>query len=204
VFAPVENRSRFGLSVMSTQSQATTDDCKHCGDKIDVFYTPGYCSEDCFYIHKGRKALNQVESDHTICATCHTPIKTIEKPPESVSLNIPPSDHTQSNGLTENVLIGYQYQTEHTKRYDDAQGAGANAIFYTRWSCDCGTVNPNERDDILETVDLNKTVRNLCERLYDLCEKDAIGGSFSHTRFLERFSKQERNFAESVGYGLYG
>jgi len=189
---------------MSTQSQATTDDCKHCGDEIDVFYTPGYCSDECFYTFKGEKALNQVESDHTVCATCGSVIKTIEKPPQGVTVNIPPSDHKQSNGLTENVLIGYQDETVHTRRYHDAQGNGTQAIFYTRWSCDCGAVDPNQRDDILEQVDLKKTVTNICERLYELCEKDAIGGSFSHKRFLERFDKEERNWAESVGYGLYG
>jgi len=190
----------------TTENTPIVETCEQCEDSFEVHDSPrpNHCSDECYYTDKGDKALNQIESDHTVCASCHTRIKTIEKPPKGTTVNIPPSDHEQATQTTSNVLIGYQYQTEDTRKYDDAQGDGATAVFYTRWSCECGTVDPNQRDDILEAVDLKATIKNLCERLYDLSRQDAIGGSFSHTRFLEAFQKDERNWAYATGFGLYG
>jgi len=195
---------------MSTTTDVPKNTCEHCGDvhPVNELFQPdthgNYCDKECYFTHKGEKALNQIESDHTVCASCHKTIKSIEKPPKGTTLNIPPADHKQATQTTSNVLIGYQYQTESTERYADGKGEGPTAVFYTRWSCECGTVDPNERDDILEAVDLQATVKNLCKRLYDLSRQDAIGGSFNHTRFLDAFEKDERNWAYAVGFGLYG
>lgn len=164
----------------------------------------------CWYRHKGRKAIDRITSDHTICATCNAAIKTIEEPPGDVELEIGPVDHSLRAETIDDVLIGYQYKTEHTDIGVDERGVDAQAIMYTRWSCECGAVDPNDSYEPLRQVTPKHTIKQLTHRLAEYSRQDGDKGSFSYARFKDAFCSEHLESSPNMvwelaaGYALFG
>jgi len=178
-----------------------------------------YCSHDCFYKDKGDGAINQLESDHKLCATCFRYIKTVSTPEQSYledkadrvetainhggelyggpngELTLDATDCSNTRHTAAQSIIGYQYPTEDTDFLYGNSG---------KWICSCGCVDTHERDETLAQLELDVTITNLCDRLSRLSQQGAVGGDFSEHRFLEAFEASERNWKYSIGYGLYG
>lgn len=180
--------------------------CDHCGNlRSPKNDTCG--KEACHLRHRGAKALNQIDSDHCICSTCFRVIKEVEHPPWGTDLMVEGPRGRDDESLKQDCLVGYQYQTENTVwGTDDFSNPDDpyRSLDRQRWSCVCGTVDPAERDDILEAVDLQTTIQSLHHTLRDLSNRDVIGGSYSWPRLREAIRDHGRDWELVVGYALYG
>jgi len=183
---------------MSTTIGDTVDirSCDWCDDKFQAGQSPReqHCSHDCFYNDKGQGALNQLESDHKLCATCFRYIKTVSTPEQSYledkadrvgtavnhggelyggddgELTLDATECSNTRHTAAQSIIGYQYPTQDTDYLYGNAG---------KWICSCGSVETNERDATLESIELEVTITNLCDRLSRLSRQGAVGGDFS-------------------------
>jgi len=185
-------------------------ECAHC----ETWRNPNgdvkgsYCSRDCWLRSKGQNVLTELQHDHTICATCFRVIKEIECPPEGTVVNIPtpdaPHNHGDADGV-KNVLIGYQYETPATERaVDDFSTDPYRVQERTRWSCECGNVDPNERDDILEEIDLDETIIRLLQRLRERYEMDQLPNQPSKQRLFDALREEWRDWEYAIGSAVWG
>jgi len=180
--------------------------CKYCEHwcNPDTAVADAFCSEYCRHADKGRRVLNQIQSDHTRCATCFRRIKTVEKPPASASVTVEPPAHEGAVDDVRDVLVGYQYQTEHTVWGVDDFGTDAvPALKRQRWSCECGNVYPRERDDILEGVDLGATIHRCFDALVDCHEEGAIEDAPDVRRYEQALQREGADFEFVIGYALH-
>lgn len=109
---------------------------------------------------------------------------------------------SNTRAVAADAVIGFQYSTPSTDWGID-ESEHTYSIKYTRWCCDCGQVDPRNRDEILEYVDVRTTVTSLLSRLEELSEEGTIGGSYTESNFFETFEAEERNWAEAIGSCLY-
>jgi len=216
---------------MSVQGQdPETDVCGVCDDEYEIPSAAprGYCSDECYYAEKGNAALRQIDSDHTLCASCFRYIKTTSAPSqtwledrsdkvqtaldnggslesdESGQLTLDVTDATDTRQTAAGSIVGFQHTTEHTSWGSDIRETDCgNELVYQRWICSCGNVDVGERDEILASLDLQDTLTNLLQRLYELNSRGAIGGDFDHTEFLDAFDKEDLNWSYAIGRGLY-
>lgn len=192
----------------SLQQWRQTDECAcdSCDHEfvVDLAIKGSYCSLDCFYRDKGAAALRQIRHDHQWCATCFRRIKTVEAPPDGVYLDIKGPDHEGAADDVRNVIVGYQYRTEHTTwGTDDFSDDDHCRIERQRWSCECGNVDPSERDDILEEIELETIVASLFRCLEALAEKGALQNDPSWSRYKSALRDHWRDWEFAVGRALY-
>jgi len=156
-------------------SQASTETCKECGDEIDRYYSPGYCSEDCFHKRKAHEALEVVRKDHKYCGTCLRRIKTVEEPTDDwehkhgskteaaikhgaeyhnvteVGISLDVTDCYGAPRTTVESVIGFQYRTENgetvVKEREKEDGV---RVEQTGTGCVCGNTDLSETVDILQ------------------------------------------------------
>lgn len=191
------------------QDHFKTDTCEHadCDAEFVVEHAirGNYCSAECFYRHKGANVLDEIRRDHRLCATCFRQIKSVERP-GGVSLKVEPPDHEGAAGGVRETIIGRQYPTEHTTWGLDVHQLDDYVILdRTRWSCECGTVDPSERDDIIEQVELddNGIVGDLLETLHFLERSGAIDRRPSKQRLFEALREEWRDWEFAIGRCLY-
>ena len=183
--------------------------CGHCGNFCNPETTvdDSFCSYYCYHASKGRKALNRIRSDHRWCATCFRQIKSIEHPPEGHSVHVEPPElagHIPGDDDGD-VLVGYQYKTKHTTwGVDEFESDACPAFERQRWSCECGNVDPNERDDILERVDLGATIRRCYDCLRDCHASGALEDAPDKDRFETALQREGAAFEYVIGYSLHG
>jgi hypothetical protein len=140
-----------------------------------------YCSRRCYRLYRGRKLLNIIEHDHRFCAGCYHQLKEIERPPAEQRVYIGPTDHEPLENTVKNVVIGYEYLTEHAdlgQRTRTRGGAQAHTEENVdavapadQWTmagviCSCGTTDTRDkfvRD--AEIVSTEVAARRLCELL---------------------------------------
>lgn len=191
------------------QDHFDTDECEYCGEEFAIIAAVegNYCSTGCFYREKGERVLNQIKSDHRICATCFRRIKEVEYPPGDISVAVPTPDPPHGDGDTDgvkDVLIGYQYPTPSTEfAIDDTSTDAYRVQERRRWSCECGTVDPSERDDILEDVEIEAIVPNLLQTLRFLERSGAIQQRPQKDRLFEALREEWRDWAFAIGRALY-
>ena len=128
-------------------SKSSTDDCKHCGDRITEFYSPGYCSKACWDRYRGEKLLNNVRHNHCYCSNCGAQLKEIEKPPKSFLVGM--GRHSAES------LVGFQYRTPSadTGEIGVKDTPGREAVATGTVCGECGNANP--RDEFPESQDLH-------------------------------------------------
>ncbi len=122
---------------MST-SQSSTASCKECDNDLDDFYSPGYCSEDCYHRYQGQKLLNIIENTHTHCANCGVRLKEVEKPPKEFLVGM--------GQQSAESLVGFQYTTPSAANGEvDVDDTPGREIVSTGTICgECGNTNSSE------------------------------------------------------------
>lgn len=185
-------------------------ECNHCGQwrnpNADV--KGQYCCSDCWLRSKGQNVLSELCHDHTICATCFRVIKEVERPPAGTTVSIPKPDapHGLGDGDgVENVLIGFQYMTPSTEMaVDDFSTDPYRIDERQRWSCECGNVDPAERDDILEGVELEETIVRLLRRLEERYEMDHLPNRPDKDRLFNALREEWRDWEYAIGRAVWG
>jgi len=180
--------------------------CGHCDNwrNPDASVEGSFCSEYCYYASKGQKSLNRIKSDHTRCATCFRRVKTIERPPEGDSVIVEPPAYDGAIDDVRDVLVGYQYQTEHTVwGVDDFGSDAVPALKRQRWSCECGNVDPRKRDGILERVALGETIHRCFDCLVDCYKTGAIENAPDADRFQTALQREGVDWPYAIGRALY-
>jgi hypothetical protein len=191
-FDPPTAASTNDLRALQDRRDSPHDvpECAYCGHyrnpNTDV--RGSFDTYECYLRQKGENALNRVEADHTFCATCFRRIKEIEKPPDD----------------THECVVGFQYPTPHMElAVDDFSDDPYRPLERTRWGCECGNVDPGERDDILDAVDLQTTITSLLHCLQALAAKDTLARSPSWPRMREAIRDHGRDWEYVVGAALY-
>lgn len=149
---------------MSTTSQPTnveeTYDCTYCDDEFPAptAVAGSFCSTSCHRAHRREKRVREVfreiEQDHRFCATCGRQLKTVDKPNTTVVVG--PSRH-QEWDHAKDVLVGYQYRTEHAETGEislDVDEAADRPIVEdgvaTGTVCKCGNTAHQHEEPILQ------------------------------------------------------
>lgn len=166
-----------------TQSSPTDQTCGYCGGPASVPIEGAFCSRRCYRRHRGTKLLDQLRSDHQICATCFGRVKTV------APIHRGPDD----------VEEGLQYPTEKTTIGVDTFGDDLNPIEATRWSCSCGAVDPATIDVTIQRVHFYEAIANCYNALQYLYKRGAIQTSPSRQRYLDAIAAHPHDARLAVG-----
>lgn len=188
---------------MSVQSTPETYTCSYCSESYPASekVKGSYCSERCYYQHKGDSALSQIKDDHRWCATCFRPVKTTWKP--NRTLIVEPADHDQDVQY-KNVLIGYQHPTEHMvwATTDDAREPADHRPRQC-WGCECGNLDLSTRDETLEDVELKQLPARLYWCLQAFAETGALEAEPDREQLFDALREEWRDWPYAVGRALY-
>ncbi|AUV81280.1 hypothetical protein C2R22_06045 [Salinigranum rubrum] len=207
------------LALRERRSESSdTITCGFCDEETDeeTAIRDSFCSFECFRRYKGRKALNAIESDHTLCATCFRVVKTVEKPPWGTELKVEGPRGRGDEDVKKDCLIGYQYPTEHMEKglrdlkravvdddsVDRRQVVAVPAAL--RWGCECGNTDPKNRDEILEAVDLEQTIVSLLGCLRTLAAEGTLNSPPSWPQLRDALRDHGRDWELVIGTALYG
>jgi len=167
------------------------DPCAYCGGTVPEAREDSHCSDACHYRDRGAKLLRTLRSDHQICATCFGRVKTVEpihKGPESVT-------------------EGLQFQTEHTTIgvdvFESESPSLATPIEATRWSCECGAVDPSTLDADIQRLELTSAITNCFHALQYLYRRDKAPNPPSRQAYLDAIRANEFDARLAVGRAIY-
>lgn len=141
---------------MSTTTTTQSATCSYCDDEHDIAAAVegSYCSTECFHRAKGAAAIGELEKNHTICGTCYSVRKEIERPSEA---------WINAHGeLAASAFIGIEHPTAHLRRSD--------GLLY----CECGAVEHDASHEFIKVLVLYETATNLYKRLQELYEQDKL------------------------------
>lgn len=149
-----------------------------------------YCSAECYFRHRGHKALKNLEKDHRFCRTCFGRVKEIEDPPEG--LDVP------------EFVVGYQYGTPRaTTAAREYDRDGLPPLIRQRLGCRCGATDLRKFDPALATVDPEETIGNLVVALREKYREDKLP-LVDHHRLAEAYDPDDPASLEyAVGVALY-
>jgi hypothetical protein len=205
-------------SVESHESERNEYECSYGGCDEEFLEGNGiqksFCSVNCYYRHKGRKALNKIESDHRYCATCFRPVKTTLAPSEDWidrgssalgtaldnggelaniggEITLDATECSQARPTATDSTVGYQYPTEHTEFVvDEVDSENPHRrVMRSGWGCQCGNIDLSERHEVLEDVEIGSILPLLWRCLVELAESGAVGPKdlSLNTELKERF-----------------
>lgn len=213
-------------SQMSTQSKT----CYECGTG---FEESGYddndevCSAECYYQRKGRKALKNLQSDHTLCPSCGTILKTTTGPSEDwkhkrgshyelvldrgakltngvdgITLDV--SDLPEIRPTEVESIIGYEFHTESATQGVDEIESDTHNIQFERVSCgNCGMVNPqDEPHKFLQNIDTAKVLTRIFRRLREKYDVGCLSSKIDKQRYFDGYKASNGDLVYAVGYGL--
>lgn len=147
-----------------------------------------YCSADCYYREKGRKALKNLEKDHRYCRTCFAKVKDLEKPDDDAP----------------DFVVGYQYgtaaATDACREYD-SDSENLRPLVKERLGCRCGTTDLRDFDETLATTDLQTTLINLVAALRQKHREDKVP-RLDYRRLWDAYG-DTADLEYSVGVALY-
>lgn len=189
--------------VMATSIQRYS--CAHCdGERQPNATVKGsFCSRECWYKHKGRKALNTIQFDHTVCGTCGRVRATVENPrPEGQKWYLEqPKDGTFTyNPESDSVDFETWGQTETIeaaigRRYSTPNEQGG--------ACKCGTISTVEAHDILRNIELDKVLVRLFKRLREKERDGELSNTPDKDSLFSAFKESNGDFAYAAGRALY-
>lgn len=208
-------------------SSITDADCAECGGDRDPHASVkgSYCSEECYYRHKGSKALNIVENDHRICASCLRFIKQVERAPEEwrrkrgsptqVAIEHGAEYHTVEGEIAldatdvdarpTNVdsVCGYQYGTgdsEHVvKEYETEDG---QRVHSTGLGCKCGNTDASAALDYPRDAEPKALLVNYIRTFRRLYDEGKAPERIDKDVFFTTF-KESRDWEYALGKALY-
>lgn len=184
------------MSVANRDSSSDVDHCdsdaytcEHCGTCFSDPTYGSYCSQLCDTRAKGRKVLNQIESDRRICNTCYGQVRDTRPPTES----------------TPDCFAGFQSPTSRTTYgVDDFATDPDKELLGTRWSCECGAVDPNATIAELQNVDLSRVIQNCLRAMAFLADEGAIANHPDPDRYLSALQERLRDAEYACGTAVYG
>jgi hypothetical protein len=213
---------------MSATQERPQTECTACEEDYRTGYNGAYCSETCFYRAKGETALKNLQTDHTVCGTCATKLKTTEGPsedwkhshgshyevvlqrggeliqtPDGISLDA--SELPDIRPTDTESIIGHEYHTENATQGVDEKEAVFHNIQYERVSCgNCGSVNPNdEPHEFLREIDTAKLLVRVLKRMREKFRENRVPEKISKTQFFEAYKESDGDLAYAVGKGIY-
>lgn len=188
---------------MST-TQTPQERCKECENQIEEYYSPGYCSERCYYKHKGDKALNLLRHDHRICASCGNFLKEIEAPTDSYDLYVQGPDGEPDENQLKNCLVGYQHLTPNAEWVEKERQSADEYIplIGTGTGCECGITDTKEIDPDLQELELAKVLSNYVKVFYELYREGQLDQRINKDVFFSEF-KASNDLQYALGCALY-
>jgi hypothetical protein len=181
----------MSVNARSPQQAERRERCEYCGThtRIPEMTRGSFCSPACYYRHRGASILDQIQSDHTICATCYRPVKEVERVPDEINT----------------AATGFQHPTPQTTiSVDDRDRDGrARGIEYTRWGCECGAVNPQDTLAALQNANLKRRIADLYYCLERLARKGAIAHSPDRDAYFDALREHWHDAAYAAGRAVY-
>lgn len=118
--------------------QTPTNSLVECDyNDCDSLFEPGkgvdgHCSEECYYGHRGSRALQNIKHDHRFCSSCYRPLKDVYRPDRD---ELPLTNRKPQ--LIWDSFIGFQDPTEHSVSTREGR------------ECVCGNVDHYHSDSLL-------------------------------------------------------
>lgn len=183
--------------------------CAHCGEPRDPHASVGgsFCTEECRIAHKGRSALNQIESDHRYCASCFRQVKTTHRPTDEELREM------DVRWSIREAFIGYQWRTEHgvpaEVELPDMEPADAdiqieNPPVRGATGCVCGAIDHRDHDaDLARIEGLASVGQHLLVCLRELAEREALDADPCPREFLDALEERPGDWEHAAGRALY-
>jgi hypothetical protein len=188
---------------MSATTHDETYSCQHCGDdRTPATSVRGsFCSATCSFRQYGQQALRRLYSDHRFCGSCFRRIKTTSRPAENTLRD------ARVSRLVRESFVGYQSRTPAaTVGVDEFGCIGDNEavrIEGTRLSCECGTVDPQDRHEVLRRLDIRETVVALWHALVELERAGALDQRPNRDDYFGALREHGPDFEYAVGRALH-
>lgn len=163
----------------SSQQHQEHWECDYCGENrpSHSFFNGAMCSEECERLDRADTLLNILEHDHRLCYSCGRRLKTIERPPETTTLVIGPVRHDAVPNTAKDVLVGYEYPTEHASHgeisldvVDDPEvdGRPMSDRVGHGVTCSCGATDHRDADPTIRDRYALEIAHNFQETIADL------------------------------------
>jgi len=186
----------------ATPTTQETYQCRHCGGPREAAASVGgsFCSERCLYRHRGEKALREIASDHRWCASCFRQVKETTRPDDR---------ELQDAGVSKLVrrsFVGFEDPTEHAVEGVDERDHRGNPYRrteFTRTSCECGAVDPNDRHAVLRDLDPKATMQSLWACLVALERTGTLQRRPSKNAYVEALREHDTDWLYAIGRALY-
>lgn len=212
---------------MSVTNQTSTERCKDCGEQMNDFYSPGYCSHECYYRKRGEDAMDVVRDDHRICATCLRYLKDIERPPEDwkeergSSLRVAMNRGAEYHSVDEQTIaldvselnkipvtavdsvIGFEYGTENAEGVVKEIEVDEHTRVCTHGvGCICGNTDPSETFEYAREVEPKQLLVNFITTFRRLEAEGHIDRRIDKDVFFDAF-RDSRDWEYALGRALY-
>lgn len=198
------------MSVTPAREGTTHVECGQCRETFpdNEAVRDAYCSRECYFRSEGSGTLEHIRKDHTVCPTCFSKIKEVEKPPEGTSLVIGPVDHDAdgANHHAKDVLIGFQSRTQHAEHVETNLREALFSISETvvvSLGCKCGTPSGYEPDETIERVEGSRVVLNLLRELRQRYAQGELDTQPSKDQLFDALREQGRDWEYAVGRALH-
>jgi len=212
--------------VSITQSVSAT--CFECQESFDAEtgFDRDYCSSECYYTHKGSKAVNNLKHDHRLCANCGRWLKRIDRPTDEwrqvkgsalqVALEnggtltrengqqvLDITDVSDTQKVTTDSVCGYEHPTEHAEYvHKEFQIDEYRSTFGTGVGCTCGVTDPRDVDKTLREIELASVLANYVLVFRQFYNEGQIDQEISKQQFFSTF-KETRDIEYSLGKALF-
>lgn len=173
------------MSVGTHSTEPETYRCAYCDGERDpdASVRGSYCSRDCWLASKGAAVLDQIESDHTRCATCFRARKDVENPPDRWLRD--------KERLIREAAIGFEYPTEHLR-----DGPGFRF-------CECGCVEHRAEHEVLQQIEPTEVALNLLDCLLAYYDSEQIDERPSGGTLGRALRETEFDLDVSIGRAVY-
>lgn len=154
----------------STVIKCNGPGCENHG-RMPHFYRGRFCSKQCLFRARGRKALAGHVFDHCVCATCFRELKEIEEPKDREEFDLYTDvgfgvtdegdqyrEYFQRQDGVSKAAIGFQYRTEYANLGEKDHGD----LVTTGTICTCGNTSHTHTDpDLATPADIERLVARL-------------------------------------------
>lgn len=200
-------------SHQTDRHECSTDECPeeyhpdgryHCNRPgcLALYDAPGahgsFCSDVCYYRHKGYAAFANIADDHRLCSTCFREIKEIEEWPEWIEGHV--------DNLVWDARCGFQYETQQTTWATDAFGAPNPYLSFEaqRWGCECGDVDGTSQEFAIRKADPAPTLASLYRCLVALdADGDRIAHAPSKGAMFDAYRERPLDWPYVAGRAIY-
>lgn len=214
---------------MLATPQTEVPTCAQCGNwrNPNKDYKGSFCNIQCWYAHKGEKALNIPAHDHRLCVSCGRWLKEINRPnqewkelkasavetaldhggkliSEGGELVLDATECPTVRTTAADAVVGFQTRTGNAEVVEkEFQVDDYQRTYATGTGCTCGMTDTRFRDETLQGIELATVLANYVLVFRELEREGQLDKRISKDTFFQTY-KDSRDLEYALGKAIYG